>query len=54
MSKFVGIPQDLTPFKERRLMRLVPIIPNTRFNQQRHINLATILHNVDDFLLRSL
>ncbi len=32
-------------------MRLVPIITNPGFNQQRHINLTTVLHDVDDFLL---
>ncbi len=34
-------------------MRLVPIIPNPRFYKQRHVNLTTVLHDVDDFFFGS-
>jgi|GEM_PF-2432497 len=32
-------------------MRLVPVVPNARFNQQRHVDFAAVLHNFDYFLL---
>lgn len=35
-------------------MRLVPVVPNPSFHQQRHVNLASGMHNLDDFRLRGL
>ncbi|WP_191601797.1 hypothetical protein [Marinomonas algicola] len=33
-------------------MHLVPVVSNTRFHKQLHVNLAAVLHDLDDFDLK--